>query len=130
MSFVTIKKFRRALLAPRRPLLKEWAYAGLIFTYTGAAASHLVMRDGVGALVAPMIFSLRASFVGFASGVSSTSCSGLKPVGRWEELSGGNLFRELCCFSRSHDRTVLETKADSETALPVMGREAPGFERR
>ena len=73
---------------------------------------------------------LRAGFVGFASGVSSTSCSGLKSVGRWEELSGGNLFRELCCFSRSHDRTILETKADSETALPVMGREAPGFERR
>jgi DoxX-like family len=61
MSFVTIKKFRRALLAPRRPLLKEWAYAGLIFNYTGAAASHLVMRDGVGALVAPMIFTACAA---------------------------------------------------------------------
>jgi hypothetical protein len=30
-----------ALLVPRRPLLKEWAYAGTFFTYTGAIASHL-----------------------------------------------------------------------------------------
>jgi hypothetical protein len=30
-----------ALLAPRRALLKEWAYAGALFTYTGAIASHL-----------------------------------------------------------------------------------------
>ena len=28
-----------ALLAPRRPLLKEWAYAGAFFTYTGAIVS-------------------------------------------------------------------------------------------
>src|SRR5262249_1304813 len=31
-----------AVLAPRFPRLKEWAYAGLVFNYTGAAASHLV----------------------------------------------------------------------------------------
>jgi hypothetical protein len=31
-----------ALLIPRRPLLKEWAYAGAFFAYTGAIASHLV----------------------------------------------------------------------------------------
>jgi hypothetical protein len=30
-----------ALLAPRLPLLKEWAYAGAFFAYTGAIASHL-----------------------------------------------------------------------------------------
>ena len=30
-----------ALLIPRRPLLKEWAYAGAFFTYTGAIFSHL-----------------------------------------------------------------------------------------
>jgi DoxX-like family len=29
------------LLIPRRPLLKEWAYAGAFFTYTGAIISHL-----------------------------------------------------------------------------------------
>src|SRR5215472_16148325 len=31
-----------ALLIPRRPLLKEWAYAGAFFAYTGAIFSHLV----------------------------------------------------------------------------------------
>jgi hypothetical protein len=30
-----------ALLVPRHPLLKEWAYAGAFFTYTGAIVSHL-----------------------------------------------------------------------------------------
>lgn len=31
-----------ALLVPRQPLLKEWAYAGAFFTYTGAMISHLI----------------------------------------------------------------------------------------
>jgi hypothetical protein len=42
-----------ALLIPRRALLKEWAYAGAFFTYTGAIASHLATgyaRSEVGAL--------------------------------------------------------------------------------
>ena len=30
-----------ALLVPRKPLLKEWAYAGAFFAYTGAMISHL-----------------------------------------------------------------------------------------
>ena len=30
-----------ALLVPRQPLLKEWAYAGVCFTCTGAIVSHL-----------------------------------------------------------------------------------------
>jgi len=34
-----------ALTAPRLPRLKEWAYAGAIFTYTGAVASHLATDD-------------------------------------------------------------------------------------
>jgi uncharacterized membrane protein len=35
-----------ALLAPRLPRVKEWAYAGAMFTYTGAIASHLAVGDG------------------------------------------------------------------------------------
>ena len=31
-----------ALLVPRHGLLKEWAYAGAFFVYTGAIVSHLV----------------------------------------------------------------------------------------
>jgi uncharacterized membrane protein len=46
-----------ALLAPRSARLKEWAYAGLVFNYTGAAASHLAVGDGAGALVAPILFT-------------------------------------------------------------------------
>jgi uncharacterized membrane protein len=34
------------LLAPRLPRVKEWAYAGAMFTYTGGIASHLAVRDG------------------------------------------------------------------------------------
>jgi hypothetical protein len=36
-----------ALLVPRQPLLKEWAYAGAFFTYTGAMISHLVAGYGL-----------------------------------------------------------------------------------
>jgi uncharacterized membrane protein YphA (DoxX/SURF4 family) len=39
-----------ALLAPRFPLLKEWAYAGVMFTDTGAIASHLVVGSDLGEL--------------------------------------------------------------------------------
>jgi hypothetical protein len=38
------------LLIPRRPLLKEWAYAGTFFTYTGAIASHLTTGYALGEL--------------------------------------------------------------------------------
>lgn len=31
-----------AVLIPKVPLLKEWAYAGFFFTMTGAALSHIV----------------------------------------------------------------------------------------
>lgn len=34
-----------ALLAPRYPLLKEWAYAGFFFLLTGAFVSHVVNGD-------------------------------------------------------------------------------------
>lgn len=40
-----------AMLVPRRPLLKEWAYAGAFFTYTGAIASHLTTGYDVSAEV-------------------------------------------------------------------------------
>jgi DoxX-like family len=37
-----------ALLVPRRPLLKEWSYAGAFFTYTGAIVSHLTTSYNLG----------------------------------------------------------------------------------
>ena len=34
-----------AILLPKFPLLKEWAYAGFFFAMTGAAISHIVMNE-------------------------------------------------------------------------------------
>jgi uncharacterized membrane protein YphA (DoxX/SURF4 family) len=36
-----------AVLIPKFPLLKEWAYAGFFFVMTGAIFSHLAMNDSV-----------------------------------------------------------------------------------
>src|SRR3984957_11538843 len=38
-------------LVPGLPLLKEWAYAGAFFTYTGAMVSHLTTGYDVGEVV-------------------------------------------------------------------------------
>jgi uncharacterized membrane protein YphA (DoxX/SURF4 family) len=46
-----------ALLVPKFPRLKEWAYAGLIFNYTGAAASHMAVGDRAVMLVGPIVFA-------------------------------------------------------------------------
>jgi uncharacterized membrane protein YphA (DoxX/SURF4 family) len=48
------------LLAPRLARLKEWAYAGAIFDFTGAVASHLAMRDPVATLLPASIFTCLA----------------------------------------------------------------------
>lgn len=46
------------LLIPRFPMLKEWAYAGAFFTYTGAVASHLTVGDGAGVWAGPAGFAI------------------------------------------------------------------------
>ena len=49
-----------ALLVPRWPRLKEWAYAGIFFDLTGAAASYVAVGDA-GAygfhVVAPLVIA-------------------------------------------------------------------------
>lgn len=47
-----------AILIPKFPLVKEWAYAGLFFVYTGAAASHLAVDDEFAAWFGPLLFAL------------------------------------------------------------------------
>lgn len=37
-----------AVLVPRMPLLKEWAYAGFFFAMSGATVSRLIIGDGFG----------------------------------------------------------------------------------
>jgi len=36
-----------AVMIPGYPLLKEWAYAGFFFAMSGAAISHIIMRDPI-----------------------------------------------------------------------------------
>jgi len=37
-----------AILSPKFPLLKEWAYAGFFFIMSGAIFSHIAMHDSFG----------------------------------------------------------------------------------
>lgn len=43
-----------AILIPKFPLLKEWAYAGFFFVMSGAFFSHLAVGDGAAELFAPI----------------------------------------------------------------------------
>ncbi|WP_418502541.1 DoxX family protein [Flagellimonas sp.] len=44
-----------AVLIPKFPLLKEWAYAGFVFTMIGAIASHLAVGDPAVDLFGPTL---------------------------------------------------------------------------
>jgi hypothetical protein len=48
------------LLAPGLPRIKEWAYAGMVFEMTGAAASHVLRGDGPAHYAAPLVFAALA----------------------------------------------------------------------
>jgi hypothetical protein len=45
------------ILAPGLPRLKEWAYAGVFFDYSGAAASHFLVHDPAARWVGPLVFA-------------------------------------------------------------------------
>src|SRR3954463_8380879 len=44
-----------ALLAPRLPRLKQWAYAGIFFDLTGPAASHAISGDSPENIAMPFV---------------------------------------------------------------------------
>lgn len=44
-----------AILIPKFPLLKEWAYAGFFFTMSGAIISHLIMADPMKEIFGPLL---------------------------------------------------------------------------
>jgi hypothetical protein len=46
-----------ALVAPRFPRLKEWAYAGILFDLTGAAFSHAASGDPAGKVLVPLVLA-------------------------------------------------------------------------
>jgi hypothetical protein len=60
LSILAAWKFPCAVtwLVPGFPRVKEWAYAGAFFNYTGAAASHAFVGDGPGKWAAPLVFGL------------------------------------------------------------------------
>lgn len=43
------------VLAPRFPLVKEWAYAGFFFVMSGAFISHIAVDDGLVELFGPTL---------------------------------------------------------------------------
>src|SRR5579864_366048 len=45
------------IIAPRFPRVKEWAYAGSFFEFSGAVASHLLAGDGAAAWRVPLVYA-------------------------------------------------------------------------
>ena len=50
-----------AILAPGFARLKEWAYAGIFFTFSGALFSHLGAGDPLSSVGAPVVLSIIAA---------------------------------------------------------------------
>jgi len=49
-----------AILLPKFRLLKEWAYAGIFFTMTGAVISHIASNDIHPQIIAPFVLAIFA----------------------------------------------------------------------
>lgn len=47
-----------AILIPGFKLLKEWAYAGIFFTMTGAVISHIASNDIKVQIIAPVVLAI------------------------------------------------------------------------
>lgn len=46
-----------AILVPKLPLVKEWAYAGIFFAMTGASASHIAVNDSAFHIIMPLLIA-------------------------------------------------------------------------
>lgn len=59
------------LLAPVGPLLKEWAYAGFVFTFIAAFVSHSALGDSMAERLGPLVVLvlLAASYVTYHNGM-------------------------------------------------------------
>ena len=44
-----------AVLIPKFPVVKEWAYAGFLFLMSGAIFSHIAMGNGMKEIVGPLL---------------------------------------------------------------------------
>jgi uncharacterized membrane protein YphA (DoxX/SURF4 family) len=68
-----------ALLVPRFPRLKEWAYAGTFFVYVMAAASWAACGGGVSNLIGPLVFAM-LTLVSWALRPSSRTLGVIHPA--------------------------------------------------
>ncbi|MGV3527224.1 MAG: DoxX family protein [Candidatus Sericytochromatia bacterium] len=62
-----------AVLTPKLPLLKEWAYAGFFFAMSGAVFSHLASGHGIADLIPPLLL-LVLTLVSWYFRPASRSC--------------------------------------------------------
>jgi len=46
-----------AILLPKLPLIKEWAYAGIFFVMTGASVLHIAVNTSVFHIIMPLIIA-------------------------------------------------------------------------
>ena|SRR5712692_3839410 len=84
LYFITIIGFWKvlgsmALLAPRFPRVKEWAYAGIFFNMTGAAASHAMCGDAAWHVIVTLGFAVLA-IASWALRPQSRTLGGLFPA--------------------------------------------------
>jgi hypothetical protein len=106
-----------AVLAPRFPILKEWAYAGMFFTMTGAAVSHVAVGDPIMMLVAPIIFT----------GLVAASWA-LRPVAQRDNLVDSGLslprpHRRLLGGYRAPRPRVWSGRSDGSLAITTIPRD-------
>ena len=66
-----------AILVPRFSRLKEWAYAGIFFDLTGAAASCAAVGSGAFHILAPLIIAILA-VASWALRPESRSAAGMR----------------------------------------------------
>ena len=81
-----------AILAPRFPRLKEWAYAGIAFDLSGALVSHLAAGDGLGNLMPPVVL-LALAAASWALRPESRSLSNRSDAAASSGQEGGVAFR-------------------------------------
>jgi len=89
-----------ALLIPKFPLLKEWAYAGFFFITSGAIFSHIAAGDKIVELV-PALLLLVLTVVSWY----------FRPAGRKIAVPGGNTANTI--LNKSSDAREQETREKS-----------------
>ncbi len=75
-----------AIVIPRFPRLKEWAYGGFFFNLTAAAASHTAVGDSAADIVAPLGF-LALVIASWALRPASRTLAATAALGRESSIS-------------------------------------------